>query len=149
MLRTCSGIWTHRNLPSKHNFSYQQSTSLSIVADVALHHHRVLVSSTLNTETFSTTVKVLPREAFLQAPMSHSSPKPGKHPLIPSVQGLNQLRVVWVFVLFFLQPMEPYCPTTALGKRNETTIGPSGSYAKQERKRLGKGYPYNCSTERT
>lgn len=34
-----------------------------------------------------------------------------------SVQGLNQLRVAWVFLLFFLQPMEPYCPITALQKK--------------------------------
>lgn len=45
--------------------------------------------------------------------------------------------------------MEAYCPITALHKRKGDHNCPKQLICKTRRKRLGKDYPYNCSTERT
>lgn len=50
-------------------------------------------------------------------PSSQTWQAPAFHPLISFAPGLNQLRVAWVIVLVFLQPMESHCPVTALHKR--------------------------------
>lgn len=112
---------------------------------MALQCHRVLVSSTLNTETFSTTVRALLREAFLQAPMRHTSPKSGKHQLSTLWFHLSE---AWIrsgrpgFLFYFsYSPWRPTVPLLHYTKERETTTAPSSSYARQEGKGWGRIIP--------